>query len=481
VPPTIGRYVIEDLIGVGGMGQIYKAHDPDIRRTVAIKLISTELMSGDDRADYIRRFRREAEAAARCAHPNIITVYDFALHEGQPFLAMEFVYGQSLRQRLNEASAMSVPEAIWIMLQVLDALSSAHAQGVIHQDIKPANIMVTPDKRVKVGDFGISRLVNTDFTIVSDTVGTPAYMSPEQCRGERVDLRTDLYSAGATLFELVTGERAFRGRSVTEVSHRVLNDRVPLLPPEVRATAPRLQSTLERAMAKQQEERFESASAMAAALRQVLANEPIEEPEDGTRLASELRPGPADPTVASRDITPHPVGRDITPPPGGWAHDADLLRQVEDKLRVYVGPIARILVRNAAGRTRTAHELCEQLARDMRNAADRERFRHDVQFLARRGQRALSPEDSGGRSSLGSLGKSTGTGTGAGTSTGPRLPDEELARAQAALTQYVGPIARILVRRAAANISTVDALWQALSEQVPSAADRAAFLRQRPK
>ena len=138
IPTDIGRYVVEKLVGIGGMGQIFKAHDPDIRRTVAIKLISTELMSGADRADYIRRFRREAEAAARCAHPNIVAIYDFALHEGQPFLAMEFVYGRSLRQILDDAPVMAVPDAIDIMLQVLDALASAHAQGVIHQDIKPA-------------------------------------------------------------------------------------------------------------------------------------------------------------------------------------------------------------------------------------------------------------------------------------------------------------------------------------------------------
>src|SRR5262249_46281323 len=146
------------------MGRIFKAHDPDIRRTVAIKLISTRLMSSADRADYVRRFRREAEAAARCVHANIVTVYDFALHEGEPFLAMEFVYGTSLRQTLDEKSVMGVGEAIGVMLQVLDALECMHGQGVIHQDIKPANIMLTPNKLVKVGDFGVSRISNTETT-----------------------------------------------------------------------------------------------------------------------------------------------------------------------------------------------------------------------------------------------------------------------------------------------------------------------------
>ena len=194
LPPTIGRYVVEELVGVGGMGQIYRAQDPVLRRTVAIKLISTKLMSGADRADYIKRFRREAEAAARCAHPNIVAVYDFALHEEQPYLAMEFVRGRSLRQLLDDAPVMEVPDAIAIITQVLDALTAAHEQGVIHRDIKPGNIMLTAEHRVKVGDFGISTLMNVETTTVFSTIGTPSYMSPEQCRGDDViDGRSDIF------------------------------------------------------------------------------------------------------------------------------------------------------------------------------------------------------------------------------------------------------------------------------------------------
>jgi len=264
IPAHIGRYVVESLVGAGGMGQIYKAHDPDIRRTVAIKLISTRLMSSSDRSEYMRRFRREAEAAARCAHPNIVAIYDFALHEGQPFLAMEFVHGMSVRQIIDE-KPMAVPDAIQVMLQVLDALASAHEQGVIHQDVKPANIMLTPQGRAKVADFGISRFANADLTSISSSMGTPNYMAPEQCRGGTVDHRADLFAAGATLFEMVAGERAFAGRSTAEVTHRIMNERLPLLPAAVRAEAPRLQFVLERAMGKQPEDRFDSGYEMAEA------------------------------------------------------------------------------------------------------------------------------------------------------------------------------------------------------------------------
>lgn len=460
LPTNIGRYVIESMVGVGGMGQIYKAQDPDLRRTVAIKLISTKLMSGADRADYIKRFRREAEAAARCAHPNIVAVYDFALHEGQPFLAMEFVYGQSLRQILDAATLMSVPEAIGIMLQVLDALGSAHKQGVIHQDIKPGNIMLAPEKQVKVGDFGISRLMNMETTTIFSTIGTPSYMSPEQCRGDDVDGRSDLFSAGATLFEMVSGERAFQGRNVTEVSHRIQNDSLPLLPAQVRAAAPRLQLVLERAMGKHPEDRFDTGADMAEALRQVLGDAGPAAPDstrhDSTRIVPDggLAPAASD----SRPPRDDSVARRPRPP-----IDPDLLKAVEDKLRVYVGPIARVLVHTVAGRASSATDLCSELALSVPDEADRERFRREVAPLVRPRPPALTSS---------SLGDSGGRGV--------VLPEQDLERAQAVLTEFVGPIARVLVRRAAASAPTVEALWQALSNHIESPAERAAFLKRRP-
>jgi tRNA A-37 threonylcarbamoyl transferase component Bud32 len=180
LPDTIGRYVVEALVGTGAMGRIYKAHDPQIRRTVAIKLISTRLMSSADRNFYIRRFRREAEAAARCVHPNVVTIYDFALHEGEPFLAMEFVHGISLRQALDERPVMAPGEAVGLILQVLDALACAHEHGVVHQDIKPANILLAANqqggRQVKVSDFGVARIADAESTMLG-AAGTPAYMA----------------------------------------------------------------------------------------------------------------------------------------------------------------------------------------------------------------------------------------------------------------------------------------------------------------
>ncbi len=474
LPPNIGRYVVEELVGVGGMGQIYRAHDPVLRRTVAIKLISTKLMSGADRADYIKRFRREAEAAARCAHPNIVAVYDFALHEEQPYLAMEFVSGRSLRQLLDDAPVMDVPDAIAIIFQVLDALTSAHEQGVIHQDIKPGNIMVTADKRVKVGDFGISKLMNVETTTVFSTIGTPSYMSPEQCRGDSVvDGRSDIFSAGATLFEMVAGERAFQGRNVTEVSHRIQNDSLPLLPAHVRNAAPRLQLVLERAMGKHPADRFDTGSDMAEALRQVLREAAFAT----SRVSPEAR-------ITTMIASPRPDSAGRKPPS---ALDPALLKTVEETLRGYVGPVARVLVQTVAARGRSAADLVAELAQSVPDEADRERFLRETSSLARirrpappAGGPPLSDSSGSRRSGGPPLSDSSGRRSGGPSGGNVSLPEQELERVQAALTQYVGPIARVLVRRAAANVSSVELLWQALATHIEQPAERAAFLRQRP-
>jgi serine/threonine-protein kinase len=460
IPTTIGRYLVENLVGRGGMGHIYKAHDPVIHRSVAIKLISTELMSGADRIEYIRRFRREAQAAGRCAHPNIVAIYDFAIHEGQPFLAMEFVDGVSLREALDAAPGMAVTDAIRIMLQVLDALASAHTLGVIHQDIKPANILLTPEKRVKVADFGISRFVNTEVTNTAVSMGTPNYMSPEQCLGSRADGRSDLFSAGATLYEMVAGERAFPGHTATEISNHILNQSVPMLPSYVRATAPRLQFVLERAMAKQPDDRFDTGYEMAEALRQVLVSNRGDEDDDSTLIS---RGGGVVDTASgttNQQKVQQGAGQRVLE-----QFDADTLRVVEQKFIGYVGPIAHTLIRTAASRSRSVDDLCSHLALLIRDGAERDRFLREVGLVTR----SRSPE--------------TGSGSSQGNKSvrGGRLPEQELERVQEVLTQFVGPIARILVRRTAVDASSVEALWLSLSNHIESSAERSVFLRQRPK
>ena len=454
LPTTIGRYVVEQLVGVGATGKVYKAHDRDLRRTVAIKLVSTSMMSSTNRSVYIRRFQREAEAAARCVHPNIVTIYDFALHDSEPFLVMEFVSGASLRRALDENPVMAVPDAIGVALQVLNALEATHAQGVVHRDIKPANVMLTPSREVKVGDFGVARLANAETMTAFGSTGTPGYMSPEQCRGEPVDGRSDLFAVGTTLFEMVAGQHAYSGRTVTELSHRIQTEPLPQLPTEVQAVAPRLQEVLRRATAKHPKDRFGSADELAAALRDMAASK-----DDATlRLAGSGNPS----SVSST----HELLHDLEPLRRSTVGGNEMLRPetwslVEGKLRGFVGPVAPFLLRRAVSRSRSVDQLCTEIAEAVPAGPEREWFRREIEPLLM----------CGGREPMKASSSADGLVF--------PLNEQELARAQAALTQFIGPIAGILVRRVAANAPTVDALWQGLAQHLPSPAEKAAFLQQR--
>src|SRR5580704_16519974 len=232
------------------MGVIYAAHDPVIDRKVAIKLIRADLLSGEEQADYVARFQREARTAGRCTHPNIVAIYDFAVHEKNPFLAMEYVEAGNLGQVLAQSGRFPPPQAVGVTCQILDALACAHGLGIVHRDVKPANILLLANGTVKMTDFGIARFDSADLTQAGSVIGTPSYMSPEQCRGEVVDPRSDLFSTGVVLYEMLSGERPFPGRNFAEIAHRLLT--VP--PPDIRAkcdaVSPALAAIIERALAK---------------------------------------------------------------------------------------------------------------------------------------------------------------------------------------------------------------------------------------
>jgi serine/threonine-protein kinase len=200
-PPE--RYDIQQLLGEGGMGRVYRAHDTKLGRDVAIKMLDRELQ-GPDKTQQRERFVREARAAARLLHPNIAVVHDVDADAG--WLVMELVEGESLRDVLSRGSLGTI-HVRRIAEQVLAALDAAHAAGIIHRDVKPSNIVEMKTGSVKLVDFGVARLVDVEVTRTGESMGTPAYMAPEQLRGGAVDGRTDLYALGATLYELITGNR----------------------------------------------------------------------------------------------------------------------------------------------------------------------------------------------------------------------------------------------------------------------------------
>lgn len=217
-----GRYQISTRIASGGMGEVFRAWDSNLRRTVALKVLPLDRRS---KPEVVERFRAEAQSAARLSHPNVVQVHDWGETETAHFMVMEYVRGRNLRQILGLRGSVSARQACEIMIGVLDALGAAHDRGLVHRDVKPENILVTIDGQVKVTDFGIARAVE-DGTKTAGLYGTVAYVSPEQARGVQIDNRADLYSAGCVLYELLTGSRPFEGDAAS-VLNQHLNGRVP--------------------------------------------------------------------------------------------------------------------------------------------------------------------------------------------------------------------------------------------------------------
>lgn len=460
LPTAIGRYRVERELGRGAMGIIYKAEDPDIGRPVAIKLVRADLLDGEEKEQFLARFRNEARAAGRCSHHNIVSLYDFAIHEGNPFLAMEYVDGVDLGKALKQAGRFSPADAVAIMTQVLDALGAAHALGVVHRDVKPANILVMAGGQVKVTDFGISRIDTSGLTQRHTVIGTPAYMSPEQCRGDTVDARGDLFCVATVLYELLSGSRAFGGRTISEITYQLLTTEPRDVTEVAAGVPPAMAAVLRRAMAKDREDRFPTARAMADALvlglRGIAPDEASDLADDAVEAAERTVVMPLPRAEAPAPVTPEAPG----------SLDDETLGTIERNLARRIGPIAKHLVRDAARRTTSVEVLCETVARGIPKQAERERF-----IAESLGGTILRPGTTVMR-----------TATVAATTASPAAPlsPEQIDRAERALTKAVGPIAKIMVKRAVPGATSEGALWDKLATHIDRPPDRDAFLKQRP-
>lgn len=258
---TISHYRIVAKLGEGGMGVVYKAEDTRLERTVALKFLLSHLITDEDGR---RRFIREAKAAASLDHPNICTVYEIDEAEGKIFIAMPLIEGRSLTEVIA-AGPLKLPEALDIARQAARGLQAAHSKGIVHRDIKPPNIMVgtsgSGERLVKIMDFGLAQLSGVSkLTRVDTTLGTISYMSPEQTQGTLVDQRSDVWSLGAVLYELVTGQQAFKGHYEQAVMYSILNEE-PAPVTSVRAGVPmELEWILAKALAKTADRRYQSAT-----------------------------------------------------------------------------------------------------------------------------------------------------------------------------------------------------------------------------
>ena len=316
----LGKYDIVRILGRGAMGTVYEGFDPIIARRVAIKTVNLDDTDDAEAAEGLLRFRREAQAAGRLTHPNIVGIYDYGETDGLAYIVMEYVEGETLKSVLDRGERFATVDALRMMRSLLAGLAYSHDNGVIHRDIKPANVMITRDDQVKLADFGVARIESSSLTQAGTMIGTPSYMSPEQFMGQTIDMRTDIYSAGVMLYQLLTGEKPFEG-SITAIMHKGLSVEPPAPSALSISVPPRLDAIVRKAMAKRPDDRFADAREFAQALANAESGTESESAafageatdRDATMIASAGRHAATAPAPAARSA-PAPTSAEA---PGG--------------------------------------------------------------------------------------------------------------------------------------------------------------------
>ena len=421
----LGKYEIKRALGKGAMGIVYKGYDPTIERFVAIKTIRKDLVDPEVAKQYMARFKNEARAAGRLMHPHIVAVYEYGEDDTVAYIAMEYVEGAGLREPLNRREAFDFAQLVRLLRQLLEALEFAHGRGVVHRDIKPSNLIVSEDGRLKVADFGIARVDTTNLTQAGMIIGTPSYMSPEQCRGLPSDARSDLWSTGVVMYELMTGEKPFRG-TIETIAYKICHEEPPapstLSKLKLPADVDRFVAT---ALAKAPEARFQSAKEFRKAL------------DDVAKLSVEVDEGMGTTMVNIGTLM-------LAKPAPPW--DDETLRTAELELARALGPMAKLIVRRAAAQTLDRSELCAILSDSISDPESRLRF---VVAFNRAGGGQSTTGASGVRSTGGATTRAT---TAQGTKTGTVAMPLEAAYVEHVtnrLAIYIGPIAQVLTRKAA--------------------------------
>ncbi|MBV8605526.1 MAG: serine/threonine protein kinase [Pelomonas sp.] len=482
VPERIGKYQISEVLGQGAMGVVYKGFDPHIQRRVAIKTIHKSLL-GDTQVNAAQdsiaaRFRNEAQAVGRVAHPGVVAIYEFGEDENTAYIAMEYVEGRNLDHVLAGTPLLAEAQVLRIMDQLLDALACAHDQGVWHRDIKPANLLVTAGGQVKLTDFGIARIAGLGLTQVSSAIGTPGYMAPEQYIGEGIDQRADIFACGVLLYRLLTGKAAFSGTAEV-VMYKIMNEQPPA-PSTLARRPPAYDAICARAMAKRAEDRYADARALRNALLAVAAGAAAEPPPagsvdgDATVIMAPTQhaqpPGPAPTQHWQRAVE---AAQTAPPRPSGataLAHwDAQALSRIERALASHVGPMAKLMVREAA---RNCEDLATLATTVSQHIADQVRRAQFISTVT--GGSQAHPTAPGGGS--GAKPATVPGGVARTLLASPQaLDDAFVAKATQTLTRRLGPIARVVVKRAAEqNAGNAAGFVQALLAAVPPA-ERAAL------
>jgi|GEM_PF-1278372 len=269
-PQQLGKYQIQGILGEGGMGVVYRGYDPQLARAVAIKTIRRTLLKGKAGQELKRRFSREAQAEGSLVHPNIVAVYEYQEDaEGMPFFVMEYVEGKTLKEFLTRGMHFNLEMSLHIMEQLLSALAYSHKRGVVHRDIKPANILLLEDDSIKIADFGIAKMEESEYTKTGQVMGTPQYFSPEQAQGRKTDGRSDLYSTALVFYELMAGIKPFAGKTVKEINglEEWHLEKLDIADPETLVV---FKTIMNRALAIDPNDRFQNAEEFSAALQKLV-------------------------------------------------------------------------------------------------------------------------------------------------------------------------------------------------------------------
>ena len=461
-PTRLGKYPITGVIGEGAMGVVYKGFDPVIERPVAIKTIHRQLSGSDGTASsYAARFRNEAQAVGRLSHPGIVAIYEYGEDKDTAFIAMEYVEGRTLSQLLASTPLPNEPTIVRVMEQLLAALDCAHRAGVWHRDIKPANIIVTAAGQLKVTDFGIARIETNAITLVTSIIGTPGYIAPEQYLGAPLDHRIDVFAAGVLLYRMLTGDSPFAG-APEAVMYKTVNEH-PRPPSEAsggkRSTS--FDAVVAKALAKKPEDRHASAEAFRQALLQAA----------GAPAPAADAPTATTPVPVTAAAPSHPAQPKTSPSGGtllsatsiaGW--DASALAPIERALATLLGPMAKLMVRQAARSCADIESLTARVAQDIPDASDR------AAFIARMAATRRTQPPATAAPAVSTSPPMTDPG-------GP-LPSGVISHALRVLTAHMGPIARIVIKRAALQAQTTEAFYALVAEQAADSVDRRRLLKQ---
>lgn len=458
-PSRVGKYRIDHVIGRGAIGVVYKGYDEQIDRPLAIKTLRPEFLAElSANEELLKRFALEARSAGRCLHPNIVTVFDFVQHEGAPYIVMEYVNAGTLDNVLRRGALPPVRQVGEIMSQLLFALGYAHSRGVIHRDIKPANILCPSASSIKVSDFGVAHVEALDLTRpgYSGTIGTPNYMAPERFIGRPADARSDLFSAGVVLYQLLTGSKPFIAGDLGELL-RLLTETVA---PSVRTFRPELwpelDDVVQRALARAPEDRFQTADAFIDALNKAIEARPAENvmPLDLTALSHQQQPSRSEPSGTG----PAKLNQTMAD-----VLDSGTIDALSATLARWLGPIARLVVKEASRKATDTDTLLDILYKEIDAEADAKAFRAAA-------GRVLST--SRGTSTTGTISVATAVFT---------IPQHELQAVAEILLPILGPVAGVLVRKQAEKAVGREDFYQRLAEFIPSEQDRAKFMALRAK